>query len=163
GRLRPAARQASRRAAAAGRQGRAARAARAARGRARTGQARDLHRLSRPRLATGAGRGRLLRADGRRLGRVLPGGAGGDGRWSSDAYWAARATRELERLGHAVTLGCRRGTERRVIDRAREEGVSRVATFDFAGGLRPGADLADVRRLRAAIAGADVVHVHRGK
>jgi len=83
--------------------------------------------------------------------------------WSSDAYWAARATRELERRGHAVTLGCRRGTERLVIDRAREEGVTRVAVFDFAGGLRPASDVADVRRLRAAIAAADVVHVHRGK
>ena len=83
--------------------------------------------------------------------------------WSSDAYWAARATRELERRGHAVTLGCRRGTERAVIDRAREEGVERVAVFDFAGGVRPGSDVADVRRLRRAMAAADVVHVHRGK
>jgi glycosyltransferase involved in cell wall biosynthesis len=83
--------------------------------------------------------------------------------WSSDAYWAARITRELERRGHDVTLGCRRGTERAVVDRARAEGVTRVATFEFAGGLRPRADAADVRRLRRAIAGADVVHVHRGK
>ena len=83
--------------------------------------------------------------------------------WSSDAYWAARVTRELQSRGHEVTLGCRRGTERAVIDRARAEGVARVATFDFASGLRPAADLADVRRLRAAVAAADVVHVHRGK
>jgi glycosyltransferase involved in cell wall biosynthesis len=83
--------------------------------------------------------------------------------WSSDAYWAARVTRELERRGHEVTLGCRRGTERAVGERARAEGVARVTTFEFAGGLRPGADVADVRRLRAAVAGADVVHVHRGK
>jgi glycosyltransferase involved in cell wall biosynthesis len=83
--------------------------------------------------------------------------------WSSDAYWAARVTRELERRGHEVTLGCRRGTERAVIDRARAEGVSRIATFEFAGGVRPGADAADLRRLRRAVADADVVHVHRGK
>jgi glycosyltransferase involved in cell wall biosynthesis len=83
--------------------------------------------------------------------------------WSSDAYWAARVTRELQRRGHEVTLGCRRGTERAVIDRARAEGVARVATFEFASGLRPGADVADVRRLRAAVSAADVVHVHRGK
>jgi glycosyltransferase involved in cell wall biosynthesis len=83
--------------------------------------------------------------------------------WSSDAYWAARITRELERRGHMVTLGCRRGTERLVIERARGEGVSRIETFEFVGGLRPGSDLADVRRLRRAIAAADVVHVHRGK
>jgi glycosyltransferase involved in cell wall biosynthesis len=83
--------------------------------------------------------------------------------WSSDAYWAARATRELERRGHAVTLGLRRGTERAVIDRAREEGVERVEVFEFAGGVKPHADIPDLRRLRGAIAAADVVHVHRGK
>jgi glycosyltransferase involved in cell wall biosynthesis len=83
--------------------------------------------------------------------------------WSSDAYWAARITRELERRGHAVTLGCRRGTERAVMDRARAEGVQRVATFDFASGVRPGADAGDLRRLRRAVADADIVHVHRGK
>jgi glycosyltransferase involved in cell wall biosynthesis len=83
--------------------------------------------------------------------------------WSSDAYWAARVTRELERRGHAVTFGCRRGTERAVIDRARNEGVSRIETFEFSGGLNPAADFLDVRRLRAAVAAADVVHVHRGK
>jgi glycosyltransferase involved in cell wall biosynthesis len=83
--------------------------------------------------------------------------------WSSDAYWAARVARELERRGHDVTLGCRRGTERLVIDRARAEGVSRIATFEFSSGVHPAADLADLRRLRAAVAAADVVHVHRGK
>ncbi len=82
--------------------------------------------------------------------------------WSSDAYWAARVTRELERRGHRVTLGLRRSTAR-VIERAREEGVADIVTFEFAGGARPGADLGDVRRLRAAMRGADVVHVHRGK
>jgi glycosyltransferase involved in cell wall biosynthesis len=83
--------------------------------------------------------------------------------WSSDAYWAARAARELERRGHEVTLGCRRGTERAVVERVRAEGVSRVEMFEFTGGLRPGADAADVRHLRRAMAAADVVHVHRGK
>ena len=83
--------------------------------------------------------------------------------WSSDAYWAARVTRELQARGHQVTLGCRRTAERAVVDRARAEGVAEVATFEFAGGFRPAADVADVRRLRAAMAAADVVHVHRGK
>ena len=83
--------------------------------------------------------------------------------WSSDAYWAARVSRELERRGHAVTLGCRRGTEKAVADRARREGVSHIVTFGFAGGLRPATDVADVRELRAAVAASDVVHVHRGK
>jgi glycosyltransferase involved in cell wall biosynthesis len=50
-----------------------------------------------------------------------------------------------------------------VVERARAEGVSRVALFEFAGGVRPGADAADLRRLRRAIGEADLVHVHRGK
>lgn len=83
--------------------------------------------------------------------------------WSSDAYWAVRMTRELERRGHQVTLGCRRGTDARVIDRARAEGVARVERFEFAGGLRPWSDAADMRRLLAAWPEVDVVHVHRGK
>lgn len=83
--------------------------------------------------------------------------------WSSDAYWGARVTRELERRGHEVTLGCRAGTEERVAARARREGVTRLATFDFAGGLTPRRDAADVRHLARALAATDVVHVHRGK
>lgn len=83
--------------------------------------------------------------------------------WSSDAYWAARVSRELERRGHEVTLGCRAGTEARVIAPARAQGVTRIVTFAFAGGLRPGADLADLRRLRALLRSVDVVHVHRSK
>jgi glycosyltransferase involved in cell wall biosynthesis len=83
--------------------------------------------------------------------------------WSSDAYWAARISRELERRGHEVTLGCRRGTDAAVIDRARGEGVARIETFEFAGGVRLAADGADVRRLARALLACDVVHVHRGK
>jgi glycosyltransferase involved in cell wall biosynthesis len=83
--------------------------------------------------------------------------------WSSDAYWAARMTRELARRGHVVTLGCRAGTEARVIDRARGEGVERLTTLALAGGLRPVADGRDLRRLRALMQDVDVVHVHRGK
>jgi glycosyltransferase involved in cell wall biosynthesis len=83
--------------------------------------------------------------------------------WSSDAYWAARICRELERRGHDVTVGCRRGTEAAVIDRARAEGVGAVETFEFAGGVRLAADGADVRRLARALLSCDLVHVHRGK
>jgi len=83
--------------------------------------------------------------------------------WSSDAYWAARISRELERRGHEVTLGCRRGTEAAVIERAKAEGVGRIETFEFAGGVRLAADSADVRRLARALLACDVVHVHRGK
>lgn len=83
--------------------------------------------------------------------------------WSSDAYWAARICRELERRGHQVTLGCRRGTEDAVIERARAEGVGAIETFEFAGGVRLASDGADLRRLARALLTADVVHVHRGK
>jgi glycosyltransferase involved in cell wall biosynthesis len=83
--------------------------------------------------------------------------------WSSDAYWAARMTLELTRRGHAVTLGCRAGTEDRVIERARKMGVERIVTFDFAGGVHPLGAAADLRRLRRRLAETDVVHVHRGK
>jgi glycosyltransferase involved in cell wall biosynthesis len=83
--------------------------------------------------------------------------------WSSDAYWAARVSYELARRGHEVTLGCRAGTEARVIDRVKAEGVERVVTFALASGLHPMADVNDVRRLRARHANTDVVHVHRGK
>jgi glycosyltransferase involved in cell wall biosynthesis len=83
--------------------------------------------------------------------------------WSSDAYWAARMTRELERRGHDVMLACRAGTEARVIARVRQEGVERVTTLTLAGGVRPVADGRDLHRLRALMTAADVVHVHRGK
>jgi glycosyltransferase involved in cell wall biosynthesis len=83
--------------------------------------------------------------------------------WSSDAYWAARISRELEHRGHTVTLGCRAGTEDRVITRARREGLGRIAVFGFAGGLRPASDVDDIRRLARSLAEVDVVHVHRGK
>ena len=83
--------------------------------------------------------------------------------WSSDAYWAARVTHELDRRGHDATLGCREGTDARVIDRARREGVKRTMTFRFSGGVDPRGDVRDVRQLVRALADVDVVHVHRGK
>ena len=83
--------------------------------------------------------------------------------WSSDAYWAARISAELERAGHEVTLVCKRGSEARVIDRARDAGAQRIESLAFAAGLRPGHDLADLRRLTGLVRSSDVVHVHRGK
>lgn len=83
--------------------------------------------------------------------------------WSSDAYLAARLTCELARRGHEVCLGCRRGAGARVVDRARAEGVGRMELFDFAGGLAPRTDPADVRRLLTWLPRVDAVHVHRGK
>lgn len=82
--------------------------------------------------------------------------------WSSDAYWAARVGRELERRGHRVTLGCR-ATAAVVAERARAEGITRVEPLTLAGGLRPAADVADVRWLLRRLPDTDVVHVHRGK
>jgi glycosyltransferase involved in cell wall biosynthesis len=83
--------------------------------------------------------------------------------WSSDAYWAARATVELERAGHDVTLVCKRRSEARVIRRARDEGVSRVETLALAGGVDPVADLLDLRSLVKWLPTTQVLHVHRGK
>lgn len=83
--------------------------------------------------------------------------------WSSDAYWAARITAELLRAGHEVTLVCRRGTEARVIERARRLGASRIETLPFAGGVSPVDDLRDLRGVLDGLRRADVVHVHRGK
>ena len=83
--------------------------------------------------------------------------------WSSDAYWAARISAELERGGHEVTLVCKRGSETRVIARAREAGATRIDTLAFAGGLRPAEDLDDLRRLQGWLPPTDIVHVHRGK
>lgn len=83
--------------------------------------------------------------------------------WSSDAYWAAQVTVELERAGHEVILACRRGTEARVIDRARAAGVSRIRTLGLAGGLDPSGDAADLRLLCEWLPDVDVVHTHRGK
>ena len=83
--------------------------------------------------------------------------------WSSDAYWAARATVELERAGHDVTLVCKRRSEARVIRRAREAGVSRIETLTLASGVGPVADGLDLRRLVTWLPEAQILHVHRGK
>src|SRR5262249_39557106 len=83
--------------------------------------------------------------------------------WSSDAYWAARISTELERAGHEVMLVCKRGSGPRVIERARDLGVQRIEPLGCAGGRRPGSDARDVRGLIAGLDAADVVHVHRGK
>ena len=83
--------------------------------------------------------------------------------WTSDAYWAARISTELGRAGHEATLVCKRGSEAAVIDRARQTGADRIDTLAFASGVHPLSDAADLRRLIGWLAGADVVHVHRGK
>lgn len=83
--------------------------------------------------------------------------------WSSDAYWAARATVELERAGHEVVLVCKRRSETRVIRRAREVGVNRIETLELASGVAPVADALDLRRLIAWLPETQVFHVHRGK
>jgi glycosyltransferase involved in cell wall biosynthesis len=83
--------------------------------------------------------------------------------WSSDAYWAARASVELERAGHDVTLVCKRRSEARVIRRARAAGVTRIETLELASGVKPVADSVDLRRMIRWLPETDVLHVHRGK
>lgn len=83
--------------------------------------------------------------------------------WSSDAYWAARATVELERAGHDVVLICKRRSEARVVRRARDLGVSRIETLELAGGVAPVADALDLKRLVGRLPATRVLHVHRGK
>jgi glycosyltransferase involved in cell wall biosynthesis len=83
--------------------------------------------------------------------------------WSSDAYWAARITVELGRLGHDATLVCRRGTDERVIGPARRLGVTAIETLRFPSGWHPAADAADVRGIAALLDRHDILHVHRGK
>src|SRR5207244_8200080 len=65
--------------------------------------------------------------------------------------------------GHAGPVAWRAGTEAKVSDRARAEGVQRVTTLALAGGVQLVSDGQDVRRLRDMLTTADVVHVHRGK
>jgi glycosyltransferase involved in cell wall biosynthesis len=62
-----------------------------------------------------------------------------------------------------VTLACRAGTERQVIDRARELGVERIITLTLSSGLRPSGDAADLRQMLRRLPETDIVHVHRGK
>src|SRR5215470_3055449 len=83
--------------------------------------------------------------------------------WSSDAYWAARVTVELERAGHEARLVCKRRSEARVIQRAKDAGVSHIETLTLASGLSPVADAVDVRRLMGWLPEAQVLHVHRSK
>jgi glycosyltransferase involved in cell wall biosynthesis len=83
--------------------------------------------------------------------------------WSSDAYWAARATVELERAGHDVALVCKRRSEARVIRRARLAGVTRIETLELSSGVKPVADSIDLRRIVRWLPETDVIHVHRGK
>jgi glycosyltransferase involved in cell wall biosynthesis len=83
--------------------------------------------------------------------------------WSSDAYWAARASVELERAGHDVALVCKRRSEARVIRRARAAGVTHVETLELSSGLKPIADSIDLRRIMRWLPDTRVLHVHRGK
>jgi glycosyltransferase involved in cell wall biosynthesis len=83
--------------------------------------------------------------------------------WSSDVYWAAQMCREMARAGHEATLVCPTGSEKRVMARARAEGVPRIETMTLRTGFRPGSDARDLRSLGGRLAGLDIVHVHRSK
>jgi glycosyltransferase involved in cell wall biosynthesis len=82
--------------------------------------------------------------------------------WSSDPYWAARMTVELGRLGHTVTLVCRRGADE-VQDAARRLGVERIETLAFPSGWHPAPDARDLARIGRWLDDHDIVHAHRGK
>jgi glycosyltransferase involved in cell wall biosynthesis len=82
--------------------------------------------------------------------------------WSSDAYWAARISAELERAGHRVTLVCKRGCDG-VIARAAGEGARDTEVLHFASGLKPWSDASDVKHLARRLEEVDLIHVHRGK
>ena len=77
--------------------------------------------------------------------------------WSSDAYWAARVSVELERAGHHVILACRLGTQERVIDRARAAGVRHIETLSL-----PGRGEAGLGRRRPAAAASVAARRRRG-
>jgi glycosyltransferase involved in cell wall biosynthesis len=83
--------------------------------------------------------------------------------WSSDAYWAARATVELERAGHDVALVGRRSSAERILRLAKDAGVARFDTLHLAGGVKPLQDVRDLRRLVGWLPETQVLHVHRGK
>jgi glycosyltransferase involved in cell wall biosynthesis len=83
--------------------------------------------------------------------------------WSSDAYWAARATVELERAGHDVTFVCKRSRAAQIMRRAKKVGVERFDTLHLSSGLAPIPDVRDVRRIVAWLPETQVLHVHRSK
>jgi glycosyltransferase involved in cell wall biosynthesis len=83
--------------------------------------------------------------------------------WSSDAYWAARAAVELERVGHDVALVGKHAARALITRRAAEIGVRRVDTLHLASGLAPVSDVRDLRRLVQWLPETQVLHVHRGK
>ncbi len=82
--------------------------------------------------------------------------------WSSDAYWAGRIVRELERDGQDVTLACRPNVPK-VEAGLRALGVSRLIRLEMVSGLAPWADLKDLATLHRLLPQFDLVHVHRGK
>jgi glycosyltransferase involved in cell wall biosynthesis len=83
--------------------------------------------------------------------------------WSSDAYWAARATVELERAGHDVALVGKRSAADRIMRRAKEAGVDRFDTLFLESGVAPLADAVDLARIMGWLPTTQVLHVHRGK
>jgi len=70
---------------------------------------------------------------------------------------------ELDRAGHDVTLVCKKSSQARVIQRAKETGIERLETLHLASGVSPILDVRDLRRLIAWLPETQVFHVHRGK
>jgi glycosyltransferase involved in cell wall biosynthesis len=83
--------------------------------------------------------------------------------WSSDAYWAARATVELGRAGHDVVLVGKRSAADRIMRRAQDAGVERFETLHLSSGVAPIKDALDLSRIVGWLPRTQILHVHRGK
>jgi len=83
--------------------------------------------------------------------------------WSSDAYWAARATVELGRAGHDVVLVGKRSAADRIMRRAQDAGVERFETLHLSSGVAPIKDAVDLSRIVGWLPRTQILHVHRGK
>ncbi len=81
-------------------------------------------------------------------------------RGGGQVRYVANLARELTRLGHRVTIGCK--PESVLVDHARAAGCDLNDRFTFRGGLRPGCWLADVREMKRFIQEEkpDVLHVN---
>lgn len=80
-------------------------------------------------------------------------------RGGGQVRYVTNLARELTRMGHRVTIGCKPGSV--LVDRAREAGCAVHDRFVFRGGLRPRAWLADLRTAGRFIRDEkpDLIHV----
>lgn len=81
-------------------------------------------------------------------------------RGGGQVRYLSNLTRELVRMGHDVTLGCRPGSV--LIDVAQDSGCKVVSTFPFRGGLRPAAWSGDLLNIHRYVReqNPDIIHVN---